>query len=192
MAWTFAGSRKTINASNLTKYYLYAWGSPLVTVFTCVLLNFFLPESKIYGVAACWISNKWALLGGFALPGAAVITCNVVLFALTACKLNKMSQLTQRVSSTLSPKRRLLLYVKMSSLLGFTWMFGFLASIFNSNWLWYSFIVFNSFQGISIFIAYVLLNKGVWNHFARKRRNEEKIHNDSGSKSGSKTITTKL
>ena len=49
----------------------------------------------------------------------------------------------------------------MSTLLGFTWIFGFMAAFADVAALWYVFIIFNSLQGVYIFIAF-MCNKRVF------------------------------
>lgn len=44
---------------------------------------------------------------------------------------------------------------KISTLLGFTWSFGFIAGFANINILWYVFIILNSLQGFYIFLAFI-------------------------------------
>eukprot|EP00057_Strongylocentrotus_purpuratus_P027644 XP_011682118.1 PREDICTED: uncharacterized protein LOC105446693 [Strongylocentrotus purpuratus] len=51
--------------------------------------------------------------------------------------------------------------VKMSTLLGFTWIFGFVAAFADVTALWYIFIILNSLQGVYIFIAFIC-NKRVF------------------------------
>ncbi|XP_030831929.1 adhesion G-protein coupled receptor G2-like [Strongylocentrotus purpuratus] len=53
------------------------------------------------------------------------------------------------------------IYVKMSTLLGFTWIFGFVAAFADVTALWYIFIILNSLQGVYIFIAFIC-NKRVF------------------------------
>ena len=55
-------------------------------------------------------------------------------------------------------KRRVgfLLYIKLSTLLGLTWVFGLVASIMDMPSLWYPFIILNSLQGTFIFVFFDL------------------------------------
>ena len=55
-------------------------------------------------------------------------------------------------------KRRVsfLLYIKLSTLLAVTWVFGLVASIMDMPSLWYPFIILNSLQGTFIFVFFDL------------------------------------
>ena len=61
-----------------------------------------------------------------------------------------------------------LTYSQMSSLLGFTWIFGFLAAFVDVEALLYLFIVLNSLQGVYIFIAFIC-NKRVFRLWRDRR-----------------------
>ena len=50
---------------------------------------------------------------------------------------------------------------QVSTLMGFTWIFGFVAAFVGEGWLWYVFIVINSLQGVYIFVAFIA-NQRVW------------------------------
>lgn len=45
--------------------------------------------------------------------------------------------------------------MQMSTVLGFTWIFGFVAAFADVTALWYIFIILNSLQGVYIFIAFI-------------------------------------
>ena len=53
---------------------------------------------------------------------------------------------------------------QISTLLGFTWFFGFIAGFANINVLWYIFIILNSLQGFYIFLAFMANRRvaGMW------------------------------
>ncbi|XP_014675157.1 PREDICTED: uncharacterized protein LOC106815238 [Priapulus caudatus] len=178
IARTFALAKQTTKRRRtMWKYGAYAATLPLVFVAPCVVVHAVATAPRLYAVTSCWISHTWALLGAFVLPAALVFLSNVVLFAVTAHTLGRMAKVTMDVGSTLSPTRRLVFCAKMSTLLGFTWLSGFLAAIFDAAWLWYVFIVCNSLQGVSIFLAYVVFNKTIWN----RRGGKSSSHNASGS-----------
>ena len=50
---------------------------------------------------------------------------------------------------------------QVSTLMGFTWIFGFVAAFVGEGWMWYVFIVLNSLQGVYIFVAFIA-NHRVW------------------------------
>ena len=54
---------------------------------------------------------------------------------------------------------RLFLYAKLSFVMGLSWVFGFLAALFDWPALWYVFIIFNSLQGAFICLSFVCTAK---------------------------------
>ena len=60
----------------------------------------------------------------------------------------------EKQKSRCKSKIHFLLYVKLSILMGLGWLFGVLASILKSPFLWYPFIIVNSLQGTFIFVFF--------------------------------------
>ncbi|PSN43537.1 hypothetical protein C0J52_03710 [Blattella germanica] len=67
---------------------------------------------------------------------------------------------------------RCYLYLKLFTIMGLTWIFGFIAALAKVSILWYPFIIFNGLQGAFIFvmfdvkrnIAYMLWDKFISKH----------------------------
>ena len=78
-----------------------------------------------YGEYYCWIGSQVGSLIFLAVPMAAVIVTNVVLYVMTVASIN-------HVATGVGPRQRhngkkdLMLYVRIFCVLGFTWMFGLL------------------------------------------------------------------
>ena len=76
----------------------------------------------------------------------------------------------KQVDENTGNKKRLILFLKLFILTGMTWILG-IASLFNRNsFLWYIYIVLNSFQGLFIFCAYA------FNIQTKKQITETKIY----------------
>ena len=71
---------------------------------------------------------------------------------------------------------------QMSTLLGFTWVFGFVAAFANVTALWYIFIILNSLQGVYIFIAFIC-NKRVFELWRDSCTCLDRVSSTSSSKS---------
>ncbi|CAH1776884.1 unnamed protein product [Owenia fusiformis] len=157
---SFAKSTDT-NVSVLKLYTLLAWGIPAVIVAISLGLDFsdIDPAFKpMYGRGICWISQRYALLIFFTTPIAVSILVNIGFFIPTAISLWKSTK--QRVqSSNQTSEYPFGIYAKLFCLMGFTWIFAFIAP-YNIA-LWYIFIVLNASQGVYIFLAFVL-RKQVW------------------------------
>ena len=68
---------------------------------------------------------------------------------------------------------------------GLTWIFGFLALVDPTSSLWYPFIIFNSTQGFSIFLAF-LCTKKIFKLYSGLLRREKKT--PSGARQTEKPV----
>ena len=151
-------------AIRFTWYSVYAWFIPLLVVGIGLLLHFSDPMLPLdgkyrpnYGDGLCWITRRMPLLYLFAIPVGILILCNIILYILTIKNLCILSENAKMVDS--NNKWRFVLYIKLSFIMGLTWVFGFLAAITDMTVLWYVFIIFNSLQGAFICVAFVCTKK---------------------------------
>ena len=150
------------HSARFTFYSLYAWLTPAMIVGGSLALDlldvevtsFYRPH---YGDGMCWITRRWALLVTFAVPLALILVVNFVLFGITVRNLCLISIETKSVRG--DDRNQFGLYVKLSTIMGLTWVFGFIASLFDLPVLWYVFVVFNTLQGAFICFAFVCTRK---------------------------------
>ena len=150
------------------RYAFYAFGAPIIIVGSCLVLDLVsgTPESlkPFYGKTVCWISNGYVLLGFFAVPLGLIICANIIFFIFSVISIGKSSQNTVlgrgNKQEGVGIRQRLLLYTKLSVIMGFTWAFGFTANFSRETpVLWYLFIIFNTLQGLFICLAFVCNRK---------------------------------
>ncbi|XP_045197929.2 probable G-protein coupled receptor Mth-like 11 [Mercenaria mercenaria] len=156
------GSRR--NKKRFLKYNLYAWMTPFVIVCSAVALNFSPFDNEYatlkprYGKDVCWISSKNGLFLFFAGPLALFKLFDVVSFVFTAIHIARAKQqgamATQKSSSC-----SFLINLKLSLIMGLTWVFAFVANITNETSMWYLFIIFNSLQGLFIAVCFLCTRK---------------------------------
>ncbi|XP_074649509.1 uncharacterized protein LOC141904754 [Tubulanus polymorphus] len=146
-----------------TKFCIYAWMSPLVILLISASLEISSthtsPYNPDYGTRICWFNNGPALGVLFILPVSVLVAANMVMYTLTVygiCKASKAASIAKK-----SDKINILLYIKLSVILGGTWIFAFLWIVTRNVGLKYLFIVFNSLQGVFIFIAFICRRKVV-------------------------------
>ena len=150
------------HSARFTFYSLYAWVTPAIIVGGSLALDlldvettdFYRPH---YGDGICWITRPWSLLVTFAVPLALILVVNFVLFGTTVKNLCLISRDTKRVRG--DDQNQFGLYVKLSTIMGLTWVFGFIASLFDLPVLWYVFVVFNTLQGAFTCFAFVCTRK---------------------------------
>ena len=144
----------------LAAYAAYAWGVPALVVGVCLAVDLATQLPFSYGgPRVCWISGRHAVLYAFALPIGVVIVANAGLFVRLIIALRQTLAESERARGARSSRQDLMVYSRLTSLMGFTWLFGFLANIHSLSFLWYFFIIFNTLQGVFIFVSFVLTKR---------------------------------
>ena len=141
-------------------YSLYAWSVPFAIVILAVCLDKLTSSNfrPYYGDGVCWITNADALLVFFLVPIAVILGFNIAFFIVTAKNIYISEHNTAKILRR-KESCKLFVYIKLSVVMGMTWVFGFIATGANGPVWWYLFIIFNSIQGIFIFISFVLTRK---------------------------------
>lgn len=147
-------------------FYLFGWGFPAIVV----IISLSVTQLKGYGhKEACWLNADKGLIWAFIVPALGVILVNIVVFILV---MRQMMGTKYMQNKTQVEKVRT--GVKASGvilpLLGITWLFGLLS--FNSDTIIFKYIftIFNSLQGLMIFIFHCVLNKQIKDAFKKRRR----------------------
>ncbi|XP_022110874.1 adhesion G-protein coupled receptor D1-like [Acanthaster planci] len=154
---------RRITRKQLLLSYLYAYGVPCGISVTCLALDLACRSCDIALFSyrrkdACWISKPEQVLYAFALPLGACVVINFVLFSLTIRGIRMNGKKTRSVKGKKSIMRQAMedlpIYLKISSLMGIFWLFGFLATATGSAALTYIFCVLGSFQGLLVFVSF--------------------------------------
>ena len=167
-------SYKTNNDNKrFLKYSFYAWFLPIVIVTSAVLIDVFemggdfrphYARKYEYGDVShqvCWLTSRYGLMIWFAVPLALIMGMNIVLYIVTIRNIYVISKMTRPAVAEKPNKGQFVLFIKLSFIMGLTWLFGFLAAIFNITILYYLFVAFNSLQGL-IVAAVFLCTKRVY------------------------------
>ena len=145
----------------LVPYYLLGYLLPAVIVGLSLLSNE-LMDLQSYGSSQyCWLTNTHGLIWAFMGPVAVIIAVNIVIFVLAmsvarmAISRNNNLERSQEVMTQLKG------CLSLISILGLSWLSGFLYLNQALGWLGVVFTITNSLQGLTIFVAHVLLNDKV-------------------------------
>ena len=144
------------------KYSAIVWGTPAIFSLTCGLID----NQGVYAIyirkemQVCWFNNEKAQLYFFVLPVSFSLTFNIVFFVLTVVHISRQragtSILTTSNSAHQHRKKIIWVYVKPSTLMGFSWLFGCLDILTHSTPVFsYLFVIFASLQGLYIAVAFV-------------------------------------
>ena len=160
-------NKKHSEWKTLVAFIITGWCLPLLIVALCIVLNFSPNHLIGYGKdGRCWITDQRAFIGAFVAPMSVSIFINLVCFtaatiAICHAKIRGNGGIVRNYSSNLRT------FAALSSLMGVTWIFGFIALAADSVVPWYFFIVLNSTQGL--FVAVMMLCKWKTVHLCRSR-----------------------
>ena len=168
---SIGGQNKNIR---FLKYTCLSWGLPMLFVGGCVLLDHFQVVFIGYGNEdACWLVSSDGKIIVFAVPIASVLLYNIGAFSHTIWAINSARKQTTRVTSTRQDQKVVLkIYLRLVTLMGFTWFFNFSAELIHKT-LKYPFVVLTSTQGVFIFVAFACKTRVlqlIRNSFSRSRR----------------------
>ena len=150
---SIGGQNKNIR---FLKYTCLSWGLPMLFVGGCVLLDHFQVVFIGYGNEdACWLVSSDGKIIVFAVPIASVLLYNIGAFSHTIWAINSARKQTTRVTSARQDQKVVLkIYLRLVTLMGFTWFFSFSAELIHKT-LIYPFVVLTTTQGVFIFVAFV-------------------------------------
>ncbi|XP_053398299.1 adhesion G-protein coupled receptor G2-like [Mercenaria mercenaria] len=164
------------------RYSVYGWLIPAAIVTPAVLLDIFSINNNQfkprYGENVCWISSKNALILFFVGPLAVFKLIDFVGFICTSFYISK----TRRQGSMARQYNvcSCLLYLKLSLIMGLTWLFAFVAVFSNDTIMWYLFIIFNTLQGVFIALSF-LCTKRVIKLISGKLERRQNVDSSSGT-----------
>ena len=187
------------------RYALYAYGLPCLIVSVSVAINFCGCTGEFtvdYGLLFCWISNPNANIVFFVLPLALALLANVVFFVRTVAIIQHSSagnpgNCTKKQKALCQLK----LYARMSTVMGFAWIFALIAACFDplspaGLVFTFIYIILNAMGGLFIFVAFTC-NRRVyqlyreWWASRQLRRNSSTTTDNSVSSSGNGNSRTK-
>ncbi|XP_038061125.1 uncharacterized protein LOC119731913 [Patiria miniata] len=145
----------------MVKASIAAWGMPMIVVGVILAVDYTVYENE----SSCFLKPGAAFYYGQLLMIGLVFLYNAFIFVLIARRLTCKAKVIQ--SSNTKGKRsqmakRLQNMAAISVLLGLTWAFGLLSVIESSNFVFQIlFCVFNSLQGLFIFLLFVVRQDNV-------------------------------
>ena len=142
-------------------YLALVWLLPAFFVGICVALDRQVIQKMGYGESGiCWMSEPNAYIYFVIIPIAVLLLFNIVAFSITAVYLRKHSRNRAARQATGNRQSNLSINVKLSTLMGFSWLFGLLALIVTSTMVfWYLFVIFTSLHGVFVAFAFVFNSK---------------------------------
>lgn len=136
-------------------FYIFGWGFPALIV----VISLAATQADGYGTSeACWLDVPSGLIWAFIAPAVIIILINIVVFVLVIRQMMGTRHV-QNKTQVEKVKAGLKATAVILPLLGITWLFGLLTFSSSTVAFKYMFAIFNSLQGLMIFIFHCLLNK---------------------------------
>ncbi|XP_033109891.1 uncharacterized protein LOC117111126 [Anneissia japonica] len=140
----------------------FGWGVPFGFVAILLTLHFCdcvdLPFNFVYGDdTVCWIRDEFSVFLFLGIPMSIILFVNGSLFIATAYGIYRSKKHSKKILRDLKKKNiieNLIIYAKISCIVGLTWIFGFLSLFIDEPVFWYTFIILNSMQGVFIFFSF--------------------------------------
>ncbi|XP_064610820.1 uncharacterized protein LOC135475019 [Liolophura sinensis] len=168
-------------------YVMYAFGVPALVVGSYLMARALLSESRDigYGEVACFLSRPIDIGLAFVTPVSIVLFTNTYFFARAVHVIRRMSDFDMNAHRSNSTHNSV--FIKMSLILGFTWIVGFVANVVDEPYLWYVFTVLNGGIGVLIFVSQVCRKRTLelWRHrgnVSRVRISSKGNHTDEEAK----------
>ena len=142
-------------------YLTFVWVLPAIFAAVCFLLDSNNVMNLAYGDSiVCWFREKDAFLYFIYIPVGLSLLFNIVAFFITALYLRKHCQNMAARESDSKQRSNLAINIKLSSLMGFTWLFGLLNVLVGPTKVFeYLFVILTCLQGVCITLAFVLKKK---------------------------------
>ena len=151
---------------SLWLYSVYVYGVSLFLVGANILYRFQVTKGNDfgYGTKLCYISSAVGLLATFVAPAAIVVLANGCFLLITIWRVSKVPKMKR---AQMSDRNNILIYLKMSTLTGVCWLFGFLRILSSSDVFEVLFILANASQGLLVMVSFVC-NKRVLAYYRRR------------------------
>ena len=167
--------------SRLASYTLYVFLFSISIVGINIGVSYFQGKGIGYGDDICWISRRVMVGYVFALPLGLIIFSNLLMFLGVAITLYRRPNLQ---SSKHRNRQDFIIFIKLTSITGISWVFGFLYEWLSIKAFSYLFIVFTGLQGLYLMVAFSCNS--------RVRRLYRGSFGNSGYDTNSKSISTSV
>ncbi len=178
-------------------YTLFAYGVPALFILVCAAVDLGLDTSLHYGSAdnadykSCFVNDKMNKFYTFAIPLIMVISLNVVFFirsVIGICSAMRIAKKAQTNSSK-SDRLNIFLYLKISSVMGFNWIFILILEAYRTTWVLCCHVFCNGFQGVFIFTCFCA-NRRVWNMYKQRFCRVKNTDSNSSASSSATQVSS--
>lgn len=137
-------------------YFIMSIVVPILLVVVSGSLDFTNSSFKpAYGSGVCWLTNGKAIIAFVIAPIAVSLILNVLFFCTIVIGLMRRSKQTTMVRKSVK-RVYFFVYLKLTIILGLTWITGIIGGFVRQDWLWMVHMVLNGLQGLSLLACSVV------------------------------------
>lgn len=138
-------------------YLIYTSILAAIPVVLNIIISSALKDGTVgYGGEVCYISSSKYAVYLLSAPLCLIVFINIILYIIVVIKIECTRS---KIENRSKNKSLILVYVKLSSITGVSWVFGVLIIFTGQLWTEYLFVLFNATQGIFIFLVFVINKK---------------------------------
>jgi hypothetical protein len=148
----------TPSSGRFWHYVLYSLGFPLLIVLTCKILYHYDIISIVHLQYICWFKDDKSIFIAVYVPLFTTLLLNFVLFFKTMMFIRNCTKEHQKLAQKpgAPTKMQIAIYLRMSTVMGATWLFGAFIVIFPGIVVFeYLFVFINGLQGVYIAFAFL-------------------------------------
>ena len=134
--------------------------------------------SSGYGGQPCYITSRHMIMYTVAIPLGVIILNNFTMFLYVIIKVSRLPEVKK---NTKHERRNIIIFVKLSTLTGLTWIFAYIYQWTGVKAFVYLFIVANASQGLFIMISFII-NRRVFDLVMNSRKNKSLYSRSNNTK----------
>lgn len=146
-----------------------------------------------YGGSYCYLTQSDFYIYILSIPLALIVATNITLYVVVVVHIERTRSKIQ--SSSSGDNSLFSAYIKMSTITGATWIFGFIFMFTEQTWAEYLFVLLNASQGLFIFLAF-MVNRKVLELYRelllKKKKKTNTFFMSLSSRSSPKPATTRI
>jgi len=136
------------------KYACFAEGLSSCLVIGLVTVSIVKDDTIGYGGNSCYIQRADFILYFVVVPVAIAVVANIVMFVMVIVKVSGLPEM--EVGSRTKDRNNMIIFVKLSTITGITWIFGFLHLVIGVSVSEFLYVIFNASQGVFIMTSFVV------------------------------------
>ncbi|KAL9970848.1 hypothetical protein ACROYT_G023299 [Oculina patagonica] len=142
------------------KYCIVGWGLPAMVVGLCSVLDFTETFHFGYGGSTyCWISDRIGMIVAMVTPVSLALVFNVTCLTKNVFAIHHLQQGASLATTKSSQTSLILICIKLTTVMGLTWILGLIANWKQAAFLHYPSAVLNSMQGFFIALCFTTTKK---------------------------------